>query len=148
MYLDDFRDSLAFYDEETHKVLKVVNFQPVLRYVHSEYVSDGRKYVHEILKEYPKYRKIIVDEISEEYYAREYADTMWQRDCEFFFQEVKTILKQCNYEFLSMPKLERKKKITRLEELFSRYENTWKYQYVDFENVKEDYRYILQWKNR
>ncbi|WP_261787101.1 hypothetical protein [Fusobacterium equinum] len=47
-----------------------------------------------------------------------------------------------------MPKLERKKKITRLEELFSRYENTWQYQYVDFENVKEDYRYILQWKNR
>lgn len=148
MYLDDFRDNLAFYDEETHKALKVVNFQPVLRYVHSEYVSDGRKYVREILKEYPKYRKIIVDEISEEYYAREYADAMWQRDCEFFFQEVKTILKQCNYEFLSMPKLERKKKITRLEELFSRYENTWQYQYVDFENVKEDYRYILQWKNR
>lgn len=61
---------------------------------------------------------------------------------------MKTILKQCNYEFLSMPKLERKKKIIRLEELFSRYENTWQYQYVDFENVKEDYRYILQWKNR
>ncbi|EGR53927.1 hypothetical protein FSEG_02219 [Fusobacterium necrophorum D12] len=60
MYLEEFRDSLAFYDEESHKPLKVVNFQPILRYVHSEYLSDGRKYVQEILKEYPDYQKNIV----------------------------------------------------------------------------------------
>lgn len=148
MYLEEFRDSLAFYDEKSHKPLKVLNFQPILRYVHSEYLSDGRKYVQEILKEYPGYQKILSDEMTREYYATEYADRMWQKDCEQFFQEMKNILKQCNTQFLSMSKGERKKKISRLEELFLRYGESWKYQHTDFESIQEDYRYILQWKDR
>lgn len=145
MYLERYRDAFAFYAEE-NKVLKVVNFQPILRFSYSEYVADGRKYLGEIAKEYPEYTALLSEEETREYYATQYAEQMWQRDCEVFGEECKAILEECNREFLAMPKVERKKKLKRMEELFSRYQESWKFQFSDFDSLKEDYHYLLQWK--
>lgn len=147
MYLEEYRNSFAFYEEENNQVLKVVNFQPVLRYSYQEYLADGRKYIREIRKEYPQYKELLKEETSREYYATEYATQVWKKDCEEFGQECREIIEICNREFLAMPKLERKKKINRLEELFSRCQEEWKYLFSDYESLLEDYRYLLSWKD-
>ena len=147
MYLDEYRSSFYFYDDESLEPLKVVNFQPVLRFSYPEYLSDGRRYLREILKDYPKYQEPLQEEITQEYYATEYADRMWQRDCEVFGEECRALIEVFNREFLAIPKIERKKKLARMTQLFSRYEKSWKYMFADFETMKEGYRYLLQWKD-
>lgn len=146
MHLEEYRNSFSFVDEESSEILKVVNFQPVFRFSYQEYLADGRKYVREILREYPKYREFLKEEITKEYYAGEYADRTWQKDCEISAEECRRLLEDCNREFLAMPKIERKKKLKRIRELFSHYENAWKYLFSDFEELKGDYHYLLSWE--
>lgn len=146
MYLEEYRNYFSFFDEESSEVLKTINFQPVLRFSYQQYLADGRKYVREILREYPKYREHLKEEMTKEYYASEYADRTWQKDCEIFGEECRKLIEDCNREFLAMPKIERRKKLTRIEDLFFRYEEDWKYLFSDFKILKEDYLYLLPWK--
>lgn len=148
MILEEYRKGFAFFDQENNQVLRVANFQGIVRHSYEEYLRDGRKYVDEIRKEYSKYSSLLADEMQREYYAMEYAQKTWQKDCELFWEEASTLIRQCNHEFLAMPKGERTKTIKRLEILFERYGSAWKFQFIDFETLKEDFRYFKQWQEK